>query len=55
MSEKVPNSVIPKTFIGAEHRSPGVVTFCDEQSGLNRLAEGAYSDNGDNRPMRLRC
>jgi hypothetical protein len=32
------------------------VTFdCVEQSGLNRLAEGAYSVNGDNRPMRLRC
>jgi hypothetical protein len=32
------------------------VTFdCGEQSGLNRLAEGAYLENGDNRPMRLRC
>jgi hypothetical protein len=33
-----------------------VGTFdCSERSGLNRLAEGAYSENGDNRPMRLRC
>jgi hypothetical protein len=28
---------------------------CGEQSGLNRLAEGAYSENGDNRKKRLRC
>ena len=32
------------------------VTFdCGERFGLSRLAEGAYSVNGDNRPMRLRC
>ena len=31
------------------------VTFdCGEQSGLKRLAEGAYSENGDNCPMQLR-
>jgi hypothetical protein len=34
----------------------GVGNFdCGEQSGLNRLAEDAYSENGDNRNMRLRC
>ena len=33
----------------------GVTFDCSERSDLNRLAEGAYSENGDNRPMRLRC
>jgi hypothetical protein len=32
-----------------------VVGHCGERFGLSRLAEGAYSVNGDNRPMRLRC
>jgi hypothetical protein len=35
-----------KTFIGAEQPSPGVVIFdCGEQSRLNQLAEGGYSEN----------
>jgi hypothetical protein len=51
----LPNSDIPVSS-ALSTPGPGVVTFdCGVQSGLNRLAEGAYSENGDNRPMRLRC